>query len=233
MATYDGEKYIRRQIDSILTQLTTNDELVISDDNSTDNTVSIIESYNDKRIKLIAGPQKGFVKNFENAVANSNGDIIFLSDQDDYWYDDKVSLVLEKFNQNNCLLVEHDARVIDVNGNEIIPSFFRFRNVKDGVVKNIIKCGYHGCLMAFRKELIPEILPFPKHGCFHDQWIGLVADYNGEVCFVNKPLMDYIRHSDNVSGFKKLSFYKQVYMRLTVIYYLCKYLMFKWGKGKK
>lgn len=225
MATYNGEKYIKRQIDSILPQLATGDELIISDDNSTDNTISIIKSYNDRRIKIIAGPQKGFVKNFENAVINSSGDIIFLCDQDDYWYDNKISLVLKTFEQNDCLLVEHDARVVDIYGEEIIPSFFKFRNVSDGVIRNIIKCGYHGCLMAFKKELIPKIVPFPNHGCFHDQWIGIIGNYYGKVFFIDEILIDYIRHDDNVSGFKKLPINHQIYMRLTVIYYFLKHLL--------
>ena len=84
MATYNGEKYIQEQIDSILCQLSKDDELVISDDHSTDATCDIIKSYNDRRIKLFLNElAKGVTHNFENALLHSKGDIIFLADQDD------------------------------------------------------------------------------------------------------------------------------------------------------
>lgn len=230
MATYNGEKFIKRQIESILPQLSPNDELIISDDGSTDNTMEIIHEFHDLRIKTFQGPKKGFVKNFENAVKNSSGDIIFLCDQDDYWYPNKVKTICNIFDKKDCVLVEHDAVVKDVKGNVLVPSFFAHRNAGTGVIKNVMKCSYHGCLIAFRSSLIKEIMPFPNHGCFHDQWIGIIADYTGKIYFCQDKLMDYIRHESNVSGFKKLPLLKQIYMRLTVVYYMVKYLIRKKSK---
>ena len=115
MATYNGGKYIKEQLDSILPQLGKEDELVISDDGSKDNTYSIIQSYGDERIKLFYNHGKhGFVGNFENALKQCKGDYIFLSDQDDIWKVNKVSVVMEKLKDYS--LVIHDAEIVDGEG---------------------------------------------------------------------------------------------------------------------
>ncbi len=214
MASFNGEKNIERQISSVLENLNTDDELVISDDGSTDETLDIINGFCDRRIKVVIGPQKGLVKNFENAVRECNGEYIFLCDQDDYWYAGKVQKVLEGFEGNNYLLIEHDARVVDGNGEIIYPSFFQYRRVRRGTLKNLVRNTYHGCLMAFDSRIKPYIIPFPESGCFHDQWIGIVADYLGEVYFQNEILMDYVRHNENMSSFEHLPFTRQLSDRI-------------------
>ena len=138
MATYNGEKYIKEQIETILNNLDDKDELVISDDGSSDMTIEIINKINDKRIKLLEGPRKGLKKNFENAIKNTTGDVIFLSDQDDIWMENKVEKVLECFNNNNYILIQHDAVVVDENDKVIYESFAEHRKVKTGVIKNLI-----------------------------------------------------------------------------------------------
>ena len=99
MATYNGEQYIKEQIDSILINMKENDELIISDDGSKDKTKQIIAEYQnkDKRIKLIDGPHKGVKQNFANAIEKANGKYIFLSDQDDIWKKDKIYKVIIKY----------------------------------------------------------------------------------------------------------------------------------------
>ena len=173
MATYNGEKYIYEQIRTILDNLKENDELVISDDSSTDKTIEIIKGFNDKRIKLILGPKKGIKQNFANAIQNTTGNYIFLSDQDDIWEKNKVDKVIKCFENNNFLLIQHDALIIDENGNIIFDSFAKHRKVKIGIIKNIIKNSYHGCCIAFKKELKDKVLPIPNNIYLHDQWIGL------------------------------------------------------------
>ena len=129
MATYNGEKYIKEQLESILRQLNVNDEVVISDDGSTDNTIKIVNDFKDSRIKIICGPKKGIIKNFENAIKNCTGKYIFLSDQDDIWLDNKVNEVLNCFKSDiTCVL--HDAKIVDTNLNAIDDSFFKFRKSK-------------------------------------------------------------------------------------------------------
>lgn len=204
MATYNGEKYIKEQIETILNNLDDKDELVISDDGSSDMTIEIINKINDKRITLLEGPRKGLKKNFENAIKNTTGDVIFLSDQDDIWMENKVEKVLECFNNNNYILIQHDAVVVDENDKVIYESFAEHRKVKTGVIKNLIKNSYHGCCIAFRKELIKEILPIPDNVYLHDEWIGIVAELNGKTYFLDEKLIKYRRHSENTSSFKHL-----------------------------
>lgn len=200
MATYNGEKYIKEQIDSILSNLEEKDELIISDDGSTDKTVEIIQAYQDKRIKLVNGPQKGVKQNFANAIAKCRGAYIFLSDQDDIWEENKVEKVLEVFEHSKCSLVIHDCTVIDNQYKVLYDSFFKIRNSKKGIIKNIWKNSYIGCCMCFEKRLIDNILPIPNTIEMHDQWIGILAEKKGEgSIFISDKLMKYRRHEANVS----------------------------------
>ena len=139
MATYNGEKYIEEQIKSILSNLSSNDEVIISDDGSTDKTMEIINSFHDERIRVIDGPKKGVIKNFENAIKNCNGDYIFLSDQDDIWCSKKVTTILNIFkNDSSTVLIVHDNKMIDAKLNTICDSFFRFRNRLPKMIMNRI-----------------------------------------------------------------------------------------------
>ena len=201
MAVFNGEKYLKEQIYSILVQLKVNDELVISVDESSDGSLEILKqlSKEDNRIKLIKGPNKGVIKNFERAILNCKGDYIFLSDQDDLWVKDKISKVKDIFKNENVDLVLHDAKVADKDLNVIYDSFFKLRKSKPGILKNIFKNSYIGCCMAFKRELLDEILPIPIEIHMHDQWIGIISDIYGKTTFLNETLLLYRRHGDNVS----------------------------------
>lgn len=203
IASYNGEKYIYDELISILNQLDTQDEIIISDDGSVDDTLKIIKEIDDKRIKVFKGPKKGVIKNFENAIKNSNGKYIFLSDQDDVWEENKVKRVLEIFEKENPTLILHDARVFDSDlENEIISSFYDFRKSKKGYYKNIIKNSYIGCCMAFKSDFKSIILPFLDNIPMHDQFIGLLAEKYGKVIFLKDKLIKYRRHENNVSSMK-------------------------------
>lgn len=205
MAVYNGEKYIKEQICSILAQLSKDDELVISYDDSCDNTLNIINGLrgNDSRIRLINGPNKGLIKNFENAIVNCSNEYIFLSDQDDVWCENKVSEVMSIFEKSDVDLVLHDAKVVDENLNVLFPSFFERRNSKKGLFNNVIKNSYIGCCMAFKASLKNKILPFPEKIPMHDQWIGLIAGKYGKVEFLNKTLLLYRRHDETITKGKR------------------------------
>lgn len=202
MAVYNGEKYISDQIKSIIVQLRENDELVISYDDSSDKTLDIIKSFadSDSRIKLFPGPNKGVIANFENAIKRCMNECIFLSDQDDIWTEDKVKCVLKEFEDNKVDLVIHDARIVDENLNQVNESFFNLRKCKKGLIKNIVKNSYIGCCMAFKSSLKKYILPFPHNIPMHDQWIGLIAEHKGNVKFLDKKLILYRRHGNNLSS---------------------------------
>ena len=205
MASYNGAKYIKEQITSILANLKDDAELVISDDGSTDETVAIVKDIAkaDRRVKLISGPGKGIKKNFEYAIANCHGDYIFLSDQDDIWAKDKVQTVMQIFEEKHCSLVMHDAVVVNEdNTEEIMPSFFAYRGSKTGAFANIVKNSYMGCCMAFKSELKEWILPIPNEIQMHDQWIGVLNDLKGTGSFITeKKLLFYRRHEENNSDF--------------------------------
>ncbi len=223
MATYNGEKYIKEQIESILKNLKKDDELVISDDGSTDSTLDIINSFNDKRIKLIKGPKKGIKQNFNNAIINTSGEYIFLSDQDDIWMNNKVDVVLNAFSKDNCILIQHDAIIVDDKDNVLYESFAEHRKVKTGIIKNLIKNSYHGCCIAFKKELVKEITPIPDDIYLHDQWIGMIAEVNGKTKFINDKLMKYRRYDDNNSSFTHLPFKEQLKNRIGYLRALLRY----------
>ena len=218
MATYNGEKYIRPQIESILKNLNQDDELIISDDGSKDNTKEIIKKYmeTDNRIKLIDGPRKGVKQNFANAIEKAKGKYIFLSDQDDIWMEDKVEIVLKVFEKEKCNVVVHDARVINENG-EMLSSFFEYRHSRVGIIKNIWKNTYIGCCMAFDSSIKKYILPIPNNIEMHDQWIGILGETKGKNSFIKEKLIDYRRHEHNVSQMKHYGICKMIKNRIMFI----------------
>lgn len=204
MITYNGEKYLREQLDSILTQLLEQDEVVVSDDGSTDGTRTILNEYQkkDNRIKVVEGPRAGIKKNVEHALKQCTGEVIFLSDQDDIWKANKVKRVLEVMEQEKSMLVIHDAEVFKEHPKQItVESFFAFRDAKAGVIKNIWKNSYIGCCMAFQRELLDKVIPIPDNIEMHDQWIGILNDfYFGKSVFLKEPLLYYRRHGENSSA---------------------------------
>lgn len=135
MATYNGERYIRQQLDSILACLSAGDELVVSDDGSTDGTLGILASYAGRStvgIRVIDGPHRGVIANFDNALRNAKGDFIFLSDQDDVWHPDKVEKVMAAFAKSDCGIVVHDARLVDGGGKPLGETLYERRQSKPG-----------------------------------------------------------------------------------------------------
>lgn len=219
MATYNGEKYIEKQLDSILKNLTNEDELIISDDGSTDNTIDILNKYAKKykQIVLLEGPRKGVIKNFEYALKYAKKDIIFLSDQDDEWEQDKVEKVIREFNKEKTLVVVHDACVIDAEGHKILGSLFEIRKSQPGLIKNLVKNSYVGCCMTVRRELLQVALPFPENIEMHDWWLGLISDCKNGTVFINEKLIRYRRHENNVSRMKHYPLMKMVDNRICFI----------------
>lgn len=200
LASFNGELYIKEQVLSILSQLMPDDELIISDDGSTDNTINIINSIHDHRIKLIFNEsgRHGYTANFENAIENCRGDFIFFSDQDDVWLPSKYKDVVS-------LLCDHDLIVTNsIVTNELLEpinnSFFSIYDSGSGVLKNILICStYYGSCMAIRRSLLKYALPFPRSPYIdYDIWLGLVAEVFGKVYFSEKPQI-YYRRSDSAA----------------------------------
>lgn len=198
IATYNGEKYIKEQMSSILCQLNKDDEIIISDDGSKDSTIEILFSFHDSRIKILHNKgEHGFIGNFENALKNAKGDYIFLSDQDDVWMPNKISVVLESLKKVD--LVVHDAELIDGDGNITGKNYYSFLHHSSGFLMNLWQTRFLGCCMAFRKSVLDECLPFPNNVVGHDYWIGMYSLIKYKVLFIPDILLKYRRHGGNVS----------------------------------
>lgn len=230
LPSYNGSDYLRKQLDSILMQLTERDELVISDDGSSDGTLAIAEEYQakDERICLLSGPGQGIKKNVAYALKQTRGQYIFLADQDDIWLPGKVDRVMDAFSQQKASVVIHDARVFtgEDSDNIQMESFFAFRGAGPGVVKNIVKNSYIGCCMAFRRELLAVVLPIPNQIEMHDQWIGVLGDYfAGKSCFLREPFLLYRRHGANNSAMEHYSVGRMLRNRVVFVWYFCRRIL--------
>lgn len=226
MITYNGEAYLREQLTSILSQLGTEDELIISDDGSTDSTLNIINEFTkgNTPIRLLTGPKTGIKANIEHALRHCGGKYIFLADQDDVWMPDKVKEVMQCFKTQKAGLVIHDAVVFTESMEApVMDSFFAFRHSKAGIVKNFWKNSYIGCCMAFRRELLAKALPIPAKIEMHDQWLGILNDfYYQKSYFYNKPLLYYRRHQDNNSQMHRYGLVKMLRNRIVFLGYFIK-----------
>lgn len=201
MAFYNGAKYIDEQIKSILQNMEENDELIISVDDASDGSEELLKNWRktDVRIKIIKGPGKGVVKNFENAMRHCHGEIIFLSDQDDVWKKDKIKKIEKIFEDPKVMAVVHNAEIVDENLSSLGETTFQWRDSGVGFWKNMKKNSYIGCCMAVRKSALKRILPIPDNIWIHDQWIGLLSEQLGKVVFLEEPLIYYRRHGGNVT----------------------------------
>lgn len=219
MATFNGVLYIKDQLSSILPQLGPEDEIIISDDNSTDDTVGIIKSFNDPRIQLYISNFRSPILNFEFALSKCKGDLIFLSDQDDLWNGCKVQRVSELLEKYD--LVVTDCQIIDENGQVTHDSFFKLRQSGKGLIKNFLKNSYLGCCMAMKKQIIEKASPFPKAIPMHDIWIGMIGELFGVTYFCNEKLAKYRRHGKN----------KTVTTEKKSEYNLYQKMMLRWNLG--
>lgn len=230
LAAHNGGEYLKEQIDSILSQLKVNDELIISDDGSTDSSLEIIRSFNDKRIKLfIQNSPRGLLSheyatlNFENALLHATGDYIFLSDQDDVWCEKKVQVMMQYLNIYDYVV--SDAFVTDKYLNIISETRF---TKEEKVFFNkylavILSTPYQGSCAAFRRCVLDKALPFPKGIQSHDRWIGNVAAFYFKYIIIPEKLIYYRRHEGTTSnvfgrggksaGFLKVIIYKLGYIK--------------------
>ncbi len=214
MATYNGEKYLKEQIESILDQTYPNFRLIISDDCSKDKTREIIKQYAEKDNRILVYFQEknlGYVKNFEFLLTKVENEIYMLSDQDDYWLPEKVEKTYKKLKEENADLVFTDLTVVDNDKKVISESFNKLMKLSKKIEKtqNTYELVYlyncvTGCTIMAKREKIKDILPIPtksKH-IFHDHWIALVTSIKGKVAYLPEQLIKYRQHGDNQVGIK-------------------------------
>jgi glycosyltransferase involved in cell wall biosynthesis len=221
MCTYNGSKFIKDQLNSIINQSRLVDEIIIYDDCSTDATVAIINEYIEKHPGLIQLFQNKknlkSTKNFENAISQCNGDYIFLADQDDVWDYYKVEKIIAKFEGNESLEgIFTNGKLIDDN-NETIPntdmweSFCFFEKNLEKPVDLLCLLKHHanmvtGATLCIKKSIVDLILPFPdltKKKFYHDEWIAIILASRNSLDYINEYLISYRIHSSQQIGVNK------------------------------
>lgn len=242
MATYNGEKFVREQMISILNQLSSGDEVIVVDDCSTDNTVNVIKELADSRIKIYLNAQnKSHVYTFGHAISLANNDIVFMSDQDDIWTPGRVKLMIKKLNETGLSFASSNFGCININGKEIpclIPPLYEtdsrrhFNNII-GILKG--NRHYYGCTMAFRKDFIKLILPIPRFIESHDLWIALAGNLIcSNIHIEEKTLMRRI-HENNATELNRgttAKFWTRVLFSLSIIILLSRHYLNKYINSK-
>lgn len=221
MAVYNGETYLREQIESILNQLNEDDELVISYNISNDNSLKILLDYStiDKRVVVIKCSENGVISNFENALQSCKNDLIFLSDQDDVWVEDKINIMVKYFDNPKIGCVVHKSSLVDSNLNSLNSSIVKNNNIKRIRAINIIlKNEVQGCCMAFRKEYFKYIFPIPRNVPMHDSWIGLNISLKAKILLIPNELVLYRQHENNVTSRQHQTVLKMILDRCRLIF---------------
>ncbi len=211
MTTYNGEKFLREQIDSILNQTHKDIELVICDDGSTDSTREILKEYEakDKRVRIFFNETNlGFKKNFEKAASLCNGDYIAFSDQDDVWELTKIQDSIEHIGSNKLLCT--DALEVDTNLTSLDYTLRESMGLKElpkdyiELQKNLIHHTFvQGATILATSEFIKSNLPFPDEIQFHDWYFGVLAAVNKSLVYLNKPTIKYRQHGKNITSNEK------------------------------
>ena len=208
MATHEPDAtLLRRQIDSIKHQTHSHFVCLIGDDHSSESGWSTILDCvdGDPRFTCLAAEERGgFYRNFERVLSRVPADATYvaLSDQDDYWYPEKVARLLAALADSDADLAYCDMRIVSNDGDVVSPSFFADRpNNRTDLTSMLIANSVTGAASMFRRELLIDALPFPNPigAAFHDQWLACVALARGDLAYVDRPLQDYVRHGANVT----------------------------------
>lgn len=226
LATYNGEKYLNQQIDSIIAQTHKNWQLLIRDDLSSDNTVKTIKNYTCKypdKIRLIEDNKGhlGLAQNFGALLESAQSEFIMFCDQDDVWLPNKIELTLNamKAAEQNCpnkpILVHTDLKVVDETLNPVAESFWKLHRIspesdcrlKKIIYRNIVT----GCTVMINKKAKEISMPFPPEVNIHDWWIALNAAKYGKIIHIATPTVLYRQHAANIIGAKK-------YNKLSVVF---------------
>lgn len=209
IATYNGANYIVEQVDSILCQIGDSDEIVVCDDQSSDDTIAILAGYNDRRIRIYRNEARlGHVRNFEKAMSLTKGDYIFLSDQDDIWLPDRVQTMLLSLNEDPSInLVASNFDLIDARG-RVMGEFRKLGTEKKTRLAQICsiflgRAPYFGCTFLLRRGLLQSCLPIPKGIESHDIWFALVASSIGSVLNLRTPTLLHRIHGKNMTVAKR------------------------------
>lgn len=212
LATYNGENFLGRQMDSILNQTYPNLEIIVVDDKSTDNTSYLIKNYAAKysNIKFFTNETTlGYVKNFEKGFLLAKGELIAPCDQDDVWDKDKIGILVNEIGDHEIIYA--NSELIDGNGEKLHKKLSDIKHLRsfDNCLNYTIGNTAPGHGMLIKKEVIERCIPFPTM-VPHDFWLGFVATCHGPIKFYDKVLVQYRQHIDNVFGAMKVGNVKKV-----------------------
>ncbi|NLH38783.1 MAG: glycosyltransferase family 2 protein [Elusimicrobia bacterium] len=218
MATYNGERYISEQLDSILNQTYNNWHLTVRDDGSSDDTVNILKKYlliHPEKISIIETNNKnlGPCDNFALLLEKSKADYIMFSDQDDVWLRNKIEISIKKMLEieatypNKPIVVHTDLIVADSKLNTISESMLRYHRLYSKIscpLELLLMNNITGCTMCINKKAREISIPIPKNAFMHDLWIGVkTMQKGGKICFIDLPLVKYRQHTSNYAGVEK------------------------------
>ncbi|MDP4183217.1 MAG: glycosyltransferase family 2 protein [Bacillota bacterium] len=238
MCTYNGEKYLEKQLESIANQSVLPEELVVCDDCSKDRTLCILDKFSEIspfKVRIYKNEKNlGSTKNFEKCIDLCNHEIIALCDQDDVWLPEKLKKIMYMFSLSDITgVVFTDANIVDENLNPLgynmwESTFFtekEKRNIVNGnPIKTLLKHNVAtGATMAFKSVYKDRIFPIPKNW-FHDAWITFVIALFEDIRFIEEPLINYRQHSNQqVGGIKNESFSMEMALRDNKMYYKKEY----------
>lgn len=218
LTTYNGEKYVKEQIESILSQLPENANLLVSDDCSTDGTLNLLKEYPIKILKNVVN--RGILGNFSSVLEAATGDYIFLSDMDDVWLPGKIEKSLQtmyelekRHGKDHPILVHTDLHVVDAQLQSIHPSYWKFSKIHPAkgqtfprlLAQNCVT----GCTMLVNRALLNKALPVPQEAVMHDWWLALVAVAFGTIEAIPEATILYRQHQSNDTGAKRLGVKKK------------------------
>jgi len=214
LATYNGARYLRPQIESVLNQKEVSFRVLVRDDGSVDETPAVIEHYRRLRpeciVHLGGSDNLGVIGNFAHLLGEATAPYVALCDQDDIWEPHKLRILLETMHDleerhgiDTPLLVHCDLRVVDDALRERHSSYWRFAGVypsRSSLPRLLLKNTIAGCASLANKALVRLALPVPRAALMHDYWLALVACAAGHVGAVEEPLMLYRQHERNTIG---------------------------------
>ena len=217
LSTYNGEIYLKEQIDSLYAQTYRNIKIIVRDDGSSDKTLEILNSYKDIEIinsKNNLGAKESFAILLEYALQNTSAEYFMFCDQDDIWKNAKITKTLKKMKElkdqyvNLPLLLHTDLEVVDEDLNILNKSFmshqglnYKYNKFYNLLVQNTIT----GCTMLINRNLAKLALPLPLDSIMHDWWIGLVASQFGKIDYLDESTIRYRQHKKNTIGAKKFN----------------------------
>lgn len=218
LATYNGSKFLQKQLNSILNQSMDDFEVVICDDSSSDNTMDILQDYanNDSRIKVYQNETNlGFKKNFERILSLCKGEFIAFCDQDDIWEPNHLEILYKNIGENDC--IGANSLIIDEKGvsqNKTLLEYWPIhvmpKNEKELFQHELYSNVIQGTASLIRASLIKQALPIPEDIKYHDYWFALVAGLNEKCKYIDDIVLKYRRHSNNASGYQKFTIWKAI-----------------------